>query len=160
AEIIEAARENARLDTDYVALMVVAGVIAAFGVIQRSHMLIVGAMAVSPDLLPISAACIGLVCRRPRLTVRATRALLLGLRGAALVAAVVTATLDRTGILPADFRVADASLGSLTTVDAGTFAIALAAGVAGLLSIETGAMSAVGVAISVTTIPAAAYAGV
>ena len=36
----------------------------------------------------------------------------------------------------------------------------MAAGVAGMLAVETRASSAVGVAISVTTIPAAAYLGV
>jgi hypothetical protein len=38
--------------------------------------------------------------------------------------------------------------------------VALAAGVAAMLAMETRASSAVGVAISVTTIPAAAYFGV
>ena len=38
--------------------------------------------------------------------------------------------------------------------------MAFAAGVAGILALETRASSAVGVAISVTTIPAAAYLGV
>jgi Domain of unknown function (DUF389) len=41
-----------------------------------------------------------------------------------------------------------------------TIAVAFAAGVAGMLALETRASSAVGVAISVTTIPAAAYLGV
>ena len=51
-------------------------------------------------------------------------------------------------------------LGSLTSVNDATVAIALAAGVAGMLALETRAMMAVGVAISVTTIPAAGYLGV
>jgi hypothetical protein len=38
--------------------------------------------------------------------------------------------------------------------------VALAAGVAGILALETRASSAVGVAISITTIPAAAYLGI
>ena len=59
--------------------MVVAGVIAAFGVIERSTILIVGAMAVSPDLLPMSAACVALVARRPRLFGRAFGTLAPGL---------------------------------------------------------------------------------
>ena len=41
-----------------------------------------------------------------------------------------------------------------------TICIALAAGVAAILAFETNAGAAVGVAISVTTIPAAAYMGV
>ena len=51
-------------------------------------------------------------------------------------------------------------LGSLTTVNNETTTVALAAGVAGMLALETRASSGVGVAISVTTIPAAAYLGV
>lgn len=46
------------------------------------------------------------------------------------------------------------------TVGVGTVGVALAAGVAATLSFETRASAAVGVAISVTTIPAAAYVGV
>ena len=47
-----------------------------------------------------------------------------------------------------------------STVTDETIAVALAAGVAGMLALETRASSGVGVAISVTTIPAAAYLGV
>ena len=47
--------------------MIVAGVIAAYGVIEVNSILIVGAMAVSPDVLPVAAACVGLVSRRHRL---------------------------------------------------------------------------------------------
>jgi uncharacterized membrane protein len=51
-------------------------------------------------------------------------------------------------------------LRSLATVNDETIAVALAAGVAGMLAFETRASSGVGVAISVTTIPAAAYLSV
>ena len=51
-------------------------------------------------------------------------------------------------------------LGGLTTVSNETITVALVAGVAGMLALETRASSGVGVAISVTTIPAAAYLGV
>jgi Domain of unknown function (DUF389) len=51
-------------------------------------------------------------------------------------------------------------LHGLTTVNSSTFLVALAAGVAGILALETRASAAVGVAISVTTIPASAYLGV
>jgi hypothetical protein len=68
--------------------------------------------------------------------------------------------LDVTGFLPGNFRLGEAALSGLTTVDASTVGVALAAGVAGILALETRASSAVGVAISITTIPAAAYLGV
>ena len=55
---------------------------------------------------------------------------------------------------------ADTALGpSLTEIGPGTVLVALAAGMAGMLAYETAAGAAVGVAISVTTIPAAAYVG-
>jgi len=64
-------------------------------------------------------------------------------------------------VLPSGFNLHEVGvLGSLTTVNNETIAVALAAGVAGMLALETRASSAVGVAISVTTIPAAAYLGV
>ena len=51
----------------YLVLMAIAGVIAGLGVIESNSVLIVGAMAVSPDLLPVCALSVGLVARRWRL---------------------------------------------------------------------------------------------
>ncbi|MFZ0378185.1 MAG: DUF389 domain-containing protein [Solirubrobacteraceae bacterium] len=51
-------------------------------------------------------------------------------------------------------------LAGLSTVNISTPIVAFAAGVAAILALETRASSAVGVAISVTTIPASAYLGV
>ena len=59
-----------------------------------------------------------------------------------------------------DLGSASAALGGLTTVSHETVVVAFVAGVAGMLALETRASSAVGVAVSVTTIPAAAYLGV
>ena len=52
------AARNARPVARYLVFMIVAGVIAAFGVINVNAILIVGAMAVSPDTLPVAAACV------------------------------------------------------------------------------------------------------
>ena len=64
ADVVGQARRNARPVALYLAFTMAAGVIAAFGVIEVNPILIVGAMAVSPDMLPITAACVGLVSRR------------------------------------------------------------------------------------------------
>ena len=45
----------------YLGLMLVAGIIAGYGVIIDNPILIVGAMAVSPDLVPLIAASVGIV---------------------------------------------------------------------------------------------------
>lgn len=159
-EVIGAARANSRPLARYLALINVAAVIAALGVITSSSILIVGAMAVSPDLLPICATCVGLVARRRALARRAFATLTLGLGLVVATAAVLSLLLKWTGLLPDGFEVEQSSLTPLAHTDYSTVLIALAAGVAAMLSFETKASAAVGVAISVTTIPASAYLGV
>ena len=160
ADLLGQAGTNARPLARYLVLMTVAGVIAAFGVIERNSILIVGAMAVSPDILPITATCTGLVLRRWRLAGRAMATLQLGLVASGLVAAVLTVALNALGLLPDGFEIGEGGLQGLSTVNISTVFVALAAGVAGMLALETRASAAVGVAISVTTIPASAYLGV
>jgi uncharacterized hydrophobic protein (TIGR00271 family) len=160
ADLLGQAGEHARPVARYLAFMAAAGIIAAYGVIYRNEILIVGAMAVSPDLLPITSTCVGLVLRRARLVQGAVWTLVAGLGCACLVAGVLTALLDVTDLLPSGFAVGESALRGLTTVNSSTFVVALAAGAAGMLALETRASSAVGVAISVTTIPASAYLGV
>jgi uncharacterized hydrophobic protein (TIGR00271 family) len=160
ADVLGQAHRNARPVARYLVFMMAAGVIAGFGVIEDNGILIVGAMAVSPDILPIAATCVGLVARRGRLTLRALGTLAIGLGATCATAIVLAAILDLFDLLPSGFDVGDSSLSGLTTVNSATIGVALAAGVAGMLALETRASSAVGVAISITTIPAAAYLGV
>jgi uncharacterized hydrophobic protein (TIGR00271 family) len=145
----------------YLAFMVVAGVIAAYGVIDANEILIVGAMAVSPDLLPIAAVAVGVVGRRAGLAGRAFATLVLGLGVASAAAAACTFAQQELDLIPSGFDLKEVGvLGSLVSVNDETIVVALVAGVAGMLALETRASSGVGVAISVTTIPAAAYLGV
>jgi uncharacterized hydrophobic protein (TIGR00271 family) len=160
ADLLGQAGEHARPVGRYLALMAAAGVIASYGVIYSNGILVVGAMAVSPDFLPIAATCIGLVARRRGLVGRAFWTLAAGLGTAGLIAGVLTALLDLVGLLPSSFEVGENALQGLTTINSSTVVVAFAAGVAGMLAIETRASAAVGVAISVTTIPASAYLGV
>jgi uncharacterized hydrophobic protein (TIGR00271 family) len=159
-EVMGQARANSRPLARYLALINVAAIIAALGVITSSPILIVGAMAVSPDLLPICATCVAIVGRRRDLARRAFTTLSLGLLLVVVTAAVLSALLKWAGALPDGFTVEQSSLNTLAHTDYSTVLIALAAGVAAMLSFETRASAAVGVAISVTTIPASAYLGV
>jgi uncharacterized hydrophobic protein (TIGR00271 family) len=159
-EVMGQARANSRPLARYLALINVAAVIAALGVITSSSILIVGAMAVSPDLLPICATCVAIVGGRSDLARRALMTLVLGLFLVVVTAAVLAALLKGADLLPAGFSVEQSSLSTLAHTDYSTVLIALAAGVAAMLSFETRASAAVGVAISVTTIPASAYLGV
>jgi uncharacterized hydrophobic protein (TIGR00271 family) len=159
-EVLGQARANSRPLARYLALINVAAVIAALGVITNSSILIVGAMAVSPDLLPICATSVGLVGGNRQLARRSFVTLTLGLGLVVLTAALLSALLKWTGFLPDGFEVEQSSLSTLAKTDYSTVLIATAAGVAAMLSFETRASTAVGVAISVTTIPASAYLGV
>jgi uncharacterized hydrophobic protein (TIGR00271 family) len=160
AEITGRAAEHARTASLYLIFMAAAGVVAGVGVLDGSSILVVGAMALSPDLLPISAAAVGLADRRWLLAGRATLTLCIGLGMAVLTAAATTAVLRVIGRIDDDLVLDDSVLGpSLTEVGPGAVVVALTAGIAGMLAIETAGSAAVGVAISVTTIPAAAYIG-
>ncbi len=160
AEITGRASEHSRPALVYLLFMAAAGVVAGVGVLNGSSILVVGAMALSPDLLPVCAAAVGLVERRWTLAGRAALTLVVGLGVAVLSAAAATVTLRILGRVDDDLEIADTVLGpSLTTIEPGGVLVALAAGMAGMLAYETASGAAVGVAISVTTIPAAAYIG-
>jgi uncharacterized hydrophobic protein (TIGR00271 family) len=160
AETVGRADEHTRLAWAYLIFMASAGVIAGIGVLTASSVLLVGAMAISPDLLPISASAIGIVERRWHLAVRAVRVLLIGLATGAVASFAVTVLLRLFDRVPDDLRLADTAMGeALTQLGPGSLMVAAVAGVAGMMAFERPGGAAVGVAISVTTIPAAAYVG-
>src|SRR4029079_17639057 len=119
-----------------------------------------GAMAVSPDILPVTATCIALVLGRGVLARRSFATLIIGLALACVVAALMTGALDALNLIPDNFAVTAPTLNGLDHVDASTVIVALVSRVAAILVTETRATLAVGVAISVTTIPASAFLGV
>jgi Domain of unknown function (DUF389) len=86
--------------------------------------------------------------------------LLLGLLVVGASASLVTVVLDLTGITSSDLALGAGGLSGLAETDYSTVLVALVAGIAAMLAFETRASAAVGVAISVTTIPASAYSGV
>ena len=159
-DLVAEARVSSRAAPRYLALMAVAGIIAAMGIVDSNTILIVGAMAVAPDLLPIVAACVGAAGRRPRLFARGFLSLIAGMATASFAAGAVTLFLVVIGWTERSIVPDAAFIGSLLSVNITSVIIATAAGVGGMLAYETRASAAVGVAISVTTIPAAAFIGV
>jgi uncharacterized hydrophobic protein (TIGR00271 family) len=162
SDVLGTAWRQARPIGRYLIFMFAAGVIACYGVTHDSSILIVGAMAVSPDLLPIVAIAVGLVGCNPRLAGRSLLTLAIGLGLASLAAAIFGFAQDQLDLLPPGFDLHRTAgvLGGLVDVNDETIVVAFVAGAAGMLVFETRAASAIGVAISVTTIPAAAYLGV
>lgn len=125
--------------------------------LDYSPILLVGAMAVSPDLLPITAAGVAVVSRNGRLLARALLTLAAGMATAGLAATASTALQRALDVMPPNFPIDNTILNSLDTVGYETVTVAF---FAGMLALETRESSGVGVAISVTTIPAAAYMGI
>src|SRR5947209_3647822 len=117
ADLLSQAGANARPFPRYVVFMLTAGVIAAFGVIYANVTLVVGAMAISPDTLPITAAATAIVVRRWRLAGRAVVALTLGLGAACAVGGVMTFALNQLGLLNLGSDVNSSFLHGLSTVN-------------------------------------------
>ncbi len=160
-EVLGEATVHAHALGRYLVMMAIAGIIAALGVTESNSVLIVGAMAVSPDLQPVCALSVGIVGRRWRLVETAASTLAAGLILSAVTAGMLTFLLVELGLLDADFVVTTSSISGLAAeTDYATVIVALAAGVVAMIAFETRASAAVGVAISVTTIPASAYLGV
>jgi len=157
--VVNQARTNARFSAKFAVFMATAGIIAAFGVMTENAVLIVGAMALAPDLTPVTATSVGLIGRRWRLAGRGCLTLTVGYAFTVLAALVTASFLQVTNQLPTAFALPIATVEAVATYSLMIVIIAFAAGVAGMLAFETKAGSAVGVAISVTTVPAAAYIG-
>jgi uncharacterized hydrophobic protein (TIGR00271 family) len=161
-QLADATHEESKLSVTYIAFMTVATVIAACGVVLDNAILIVGAMAVGPEFGPLAGISTALVRLMPRLAWRSFLALIVGF------AVAMAATAGFSHVMTWLDLFSEAALDAerpntnfIYQPDAFSLVVALLAGVAGTLSLTSAKSSAlVGVAISVTTIPAAANAAV
>ncbi|MGP3973471.1 DUF389 domain-containing protein [Streptomyces sp. 8N114] len=158
----EATHEESRLTLTYLTFLTVATMLAACGVLIDSAILIVGAMVVGPEFGPLAGVCTGLVRRAPRLLWRSLTALLVGFPVAMLLTGGFSVVLDALGIFSYEkFSNPHPMTAFIWKPDPMSFVVALLAGVAGIVSLTSSKSGAlVGVAISVTTVPAAANAAV
>jgi uncharacterized hydrophobic protein (TIGR00271 family) len=161
-EVTARTSETAELSWSFVLFMVLAGLIAAVGILLDSPILIVGAMVVGPEFGPIAGFAVALVQRRPDLALRSFSALAVGFPLAIGLVALATLVFKGIDVTPEDFDAASHSLsGTIARPDFFAFFVAFCAGVAGVLSLSAAKSGAlIGVLISVTTIPAAANIGV
>ncbi|MEU9381077.1 DUF389 domain-containing protein [Streptomyces sp. NPDC048279] len=160
--LTEATHEESTLSVTYIAFITLATMIAACGVVLDNAILIVGAMAVGPEFGPLAGICTALVRRRPRLAVRSLTALLAGFAVAILVTVGFTYLMDGLGLFTkVQLEAERPNTNFIYRPDAFSFVVAVLAGIAGILSLTSAKSGAlVGVAISVTTVPAAANAAV
>jgi uncharacterized hydrophobic protein (TIGR00271 family) len=160
-ELISRTGEESRLSVSFQAFLTIACLLAAVGAITDSPVTVVGAMVLGPEFGPLAAIAVGLVLRRGDLVRRGALALGVGFVLAMTVTALATLAFDATGLLAAG------ALDQLDQVEfiyqVGPFSliVALLAGLAGMLALTSAkSASLVGVFISVTTVPAAAFASV
>ncbi|GGS64578.1 hypothetical protein GCM10010206_28770 [Streptomyces cinerochromogenes] len=158
--LTEATHEESTLSVTYVAFITLATTIAACGVVLDNAVLIVGAMAVGPEFGPLAGICTALVRRRPSLAWRSLIALLVGFAVAMAVTVGFTLFMDTIGLFHrSDLEGERPNTAFVYAPDAFSLIVAVLAGVAGTLSLTSAKSGAlVGVAISVTTVPAAANA--
>ncbi|MGW6389311.1 DUF389 domain-containing protein [Streptomyces sp. NPDC055103] len=161
-QLAESSHEESTLSFTYFSFMCLATMLAACGVILDNAILIVGAMAVGPEFGPLAGVCTAIVQRAPRLAARSLIALLIGFASAILVTTVFSLLMDWLGLFSKDLLDAERPQTSfIWQPDPFSFVVALLAGAAGTLSLTSSKSGAlVGVAISVTTVPAAANAAV
>ncbi|MFC5994178.1 DUF389 domain-containing protein [Pseudonocardia hispaniensis] len=160
-ELITRTGEEARLTVTFQVFLAIACVLAAIGAITDSPVTVVGAMVLGPEFGALAAVAVGLVLRRGDLIRRGGVALAVGFPTAMIITALATVAFDATGLLPAAALDQMDQVRFIYSVGPFSFIIALLAGAAGMLAL-TSARSAilVGVFISVTTVPAAAFTSV
>jgi uncharacterized hydrophobic protein (TIGR00271 family) len=153
--------EETHLSPTFLVFISVAAMIAALGILLDQPILIVGAMVVGPEFGPLAALCVGIIRGRPRVITRALLTLVVGFTVALVVTVLFSWALAALGLAGPHQLLAARPLTSLIwRPDAISWIVATLAGVAGMLSLSTAKSGAlVGVLISVTTIPAAANAG-
>ncbi|HEY1180348.1 MAG TPA: DUF389 domain-containing protein [Phytomonospora sp.] len=154
--------ESSLLTWSFVAFLAIAVQIAAIGILVDSPILIVGSMVLGPEFGPIAAICFGLLRRRPRLIRSAVSTLLIGFVAAIAVTWLCAFVSYKIGWIDGGWL---DGVGRETQFivkpDRWSFIVALLAGAAGMLSMTSDKSTAlVGVFISVTTVPAAAYIAV
>ncbi|MFJ6937107.1 DUF389 domain-containing protein [Streptomyces sp. NPDC101132] len=161
-ELTEATHEESTLTITYAAFMILATMIAACGVVLDNAVLIVGAMAVGPEFGPLAGICTGIVQRVPRAAGRSLMALVVGFTSAIVATTVFSLVMNALGLFNEGMlENPRPNTSFIWQPDPFSFVVALLAGTAGVLSLTSAKSGAlVGVAISVTTVPAAANAAV
>ncbi|MFI8217826.1 DUF389 domain-containing protein [Streptomyces sp. NPDC085932] len=160
--LTDATHEESTLSVTYLAFLTLATMIAACGVVLDNAILIVGAMAVGPEFGPLAGICTAVVQRAPRLALRSLTALLVGFAVAMAVTVGFSHFMDAVNLFSEEKLESDRpNTGFIYAPDWFSFVVAILAGAAGTLSLTSAKSGAlVGVAISVTTVPAAANAAV
>ncbi|WP_193043083.1 DUF389 domain-containing protein [Mycolicibacterium baixiangningiae] len=158
-ELIGRTREEAALSVTFVTFLTLACLLTAIGVVTDSTVTVVGAMVLGPEFGPLAALAVAVVQRRSSLARRAALALIVGFPIAMGITALCTLAAKAVGWLTVDAVAHIDEVDFIFHVGPLSFAVALLAGAAGMLSLVSAkATGLVGVFISVYTVTAAGFA--
>jgi uncharacterized hydrophobic protein (TIGR00341 family) len=150
--LYEGVEKNARLDRNYVVLVMLSTVVAAIGLLEDNVAIVIGAMVIAPLLGPNLALSLGTALGDVSLVKKSVKTLLLGIFLAVLLSAILGFFWPSALNSPELLARTEAGLDSV--------ALALASGAAAALSLTTGLSSVlVGVMVAVALLPPAATLG-
>ena len=156
ADVTQRAYEESELNWTYLSFMTLATLLASIAIVLDSQVLVIGAMVLGPEFVPIAALGLALVRRRKSLFGRAARTLLLGFATSialATLAALLARWLGWVDIGDITGRRPDTEF--IYSPDRWSFVVAVIAAAAGVLSLTSAKVGGLsGVFISVTTVPA------
>jgi uncharacterized hydrophobic protein (TIGR00271 family) len=154
-------RADAAYAPSFYLLLVIAGLIASTGILTNSQILIVGAMVVGPEYSAIMGVSLGIDRHERSLISTGLLAMLWGFLTAIVASYVFGLCMKAAGQTPRLFELGLRPVSDLiNTPNLFSVVIAVLAGIVGVVSLtEARAGAIIGVFISVTTIPAAADAG-
>jgi uncharacterized hydrophobic protein (TIGR00271 family) len=158
SEVVERAYDDSALTFTYLAFMILATMLAAIAVAADSTILVIGAMVLGPEFVPIAALGLAMVRKRPSLLRRALRTLVIGFAVSIVVVAGFSLIARWAGLITAADIDTSGRVGTsfIYSPSIWSFVIAVIAGAAGVLALTSSkAGGLAGVFISVTTIPAA-----
>jgi uncharacterized hydrophobic protein (TIGR00341 family) len=162
AELRTQAAELAPSTSTYVVMTVVSAVIATAGLLLDSAAVVVGSMVIAPYIGPAMSTSVGTVLGDRDLFSRGLKLQVLGILLSVASAAVFAWLVKTLFLIPPGIELTEiGELSERLYPDFLSLAVALGAGIAGVLSLSAGVSAAlVGVMIAVALIPPAAAAGI
>jgi uncharacterized hydrophobic protein (TIGR00271 family) len=154
-------RERGTYRPSWYALLAIAGIIGAVGILTNSQILIVGAMVVGPEYGAMIGVALGIDQRDGMPIRRGLNALLFGFALAIAVTLVFSLLIRAFDLQPRAYELGIRPVADLIdSPNAFSVIVAVLAGIVGVVSLtEARASTLIGVFVSVTTIPAAADMG-
>ncbi|MBJ7356600.1 DUF389 domain-containing protein [Nocardioides sp.] len=157
SDVTQRAYEDSELNWTYLWFMTLATLLAAIAIVVDSQVLVIGAMVLGPEFVPIAALGLAMVRRRRSLFRRAGTTLVTGFAVAIVMTTLLALVARAVGwVVAGDVTGPRPGTDFIYSPDKWSFIVALIAAAAGVLSLTSDKLGGLsGVFISVTTVPAA-----